>query len=90
MADFFIPVALFLLPYLVVKVSEGYTHNFTIAVLYCLAAFGLLYLILVFDNGIDPDEGTIGTRILAPFFVLSVPLAIATLGVVGWVRRLRT
>jgi hypothetical protein len=85
-ADLFIPIALLLLPYCVLKASGQYQHTI-FGALGCFSLSALvLFLLLKFDNGLDAPDGAFGARILAPYFLLSVPLAIATLGVVGWAR----
>ncbi len=84
-----IPVALFLLPYCAVRATEGLQHTFMKALVYAAAAMGSLFVLVAVENGIDPPDGEIGARILAPYFVISIPLAIAAVGVAGWVRWLR-
>ena len=89
MIYFLMPIALLLLPFCVVCCTDGYKHNLLFALLYFLASVLVLYLLIIFDNGFDASDSMSTTRLLAPFFILSFPLAIATIGIVGWLRKLR-
>lgn len=81
-----IPVVIFLLPYFAVRSTEGARYSFWIFMAYLVAAISIFFLILIFDNGIDPKDGEMGMRILAPYFVLSVPVAVMAVGTAGWLR----
>lgn len=89
MADLFIPFALFLLPFIVLFVFRDYSHSFLHALIYVLLSFVIFLLILKFDNGIEPIDGAIGSIILAPYFVLSIPLSFFLFGLVCWYRKIK-
>ncbi len=89
LAFLLIPVALFLLPYLATRATGKLQHSFFIMLIYLIAAAGSLLVALIFENGIDPSDGELGARILAPYFVLSIPLAIASVGIAGWGRKIK-
>lgn len=88
MIYFFMPIALLILPYCALRCMEGYRHSFIIALVYIVASIFVLYLLLIFDNGFDAPDSLANARLLAPYFILSIPLTIATIGVVGFVRNI--
>jgi len=82
-------IALLLLPYCVIRISEGYKHNFIACLIYCFISVSIFYLQVLFDNGFDASDSMKNTRLLVPYFIFSIPLSILSIGIIGWVRHLR-
>lgn len=80
-------MALFLLPYCVIRVTEGKSHSLFSALIYISISAVILYFILICDTGFDAPDGTMGARLLVPYLILSIPLSFATFGIVGWMRK---